>query len=116
MEKRPEQIIADAYGFPFLLEDVKNYVPEDQKETIKRIAFMKNEVTLWISENRRIPSTNPNAAADERTLGHWLKVLQFFTDVTYDPENKHGEEMLSCDHCHAICQHAIRTGELTEDP
>lgn len=106
-----DNVIANAYGFPYLFDSDAN-VPEDADTTIKRIAVLNQRVVNWIAENRRIPSSNPNAPEDERNIAHWMRVLDFYANVVVDNTNEHYKEMTSNDKVHAMCQYLIRKGHL----
>jgi len=101
-------VIANGYGLPFLFES--SAVPEDAEISIRRIAVLNQQVVNWISQNKRIPTSNPNASSEERAMAHWLRVCQFYANVAVDYKNEHEEELASNNSTHARCQHLILNG------
>lgn len=108
-----DNVIANAYGLPFLFES-NTVVLEDVETMIKRIAVLNQRVVNWISVNKRIPSSNPNASEDERNVAHWMRALEFYADIAVDYRNDNEAETNSNNDTHKMCRHAIRTGIIEE--
>lgn len=107
-------VIADAYGLPYLIES-NTVVLEDVDTMIKRISVMNQRVINWIIENRRIPSSNPNANEDERNIAHWMRALEFYANIAVDHLDEHQDEMSSNDDVHKMCRYATKFGNVQED-
>lgn len=104
-----KEFIANAYGLPYLQES-DQITLEDPDSTIKRIVVMNQRVTIWILQNRRIPSSNPNAGEEEKLVAHWLKALQFYADVAIDPQFNNEQSVNDESSYHDLCQFILRHG------
>lgn len=102
------QMIAEAYGFPYLFEMEGLQEIEETALSVKRIGSIHNAVTKWIEKHRRIPSDNPKASPEERKMGIWLKVVMFFKDIMLDPTDETEEERSKNEKIHQLCQQIIR--------
>ena len=110
------QVIANGYGLPYLFDsESESVVPEDVEASIRRIAVLNRLVVAWIADNRRIPTSNPNAPHDERAMAHWLRVCQFYAGIAVDHAGQHVDETASNENCHELCQFVIRHGRKPED-
>lgn len=111
-----DYVIANGYGLPFLFESAA--VPEDAEISIRRIAVLNQQVVNWISQNKRIPTSNPNASSEERAMAHWMRVCQFYANIAVDYKGEHQDELESNEATHQRCQQLILGGsaESNEEP
>lgn len=105
-------VIANGYGLPFLFES-ETAIPETAEISIRRIAVLNQQVVNWISQNKRIPTSNPNASSEERAMAHWMRVCQFYANIAVDYKGEHQEELESNEETHQKCQQLI-LGKSTE--
>ena len=113
---KSNELAAAAYGMDYIFENTGAFEPEETEITVKRVQAMNRQVVQWIAREGRIPTTNPNASLAERKMGHFLRALQFYAHVTFDPQDEHRQERENNDMTHGICQFAIRSGRFPADP